>query len=140
MMTAVVFVFGFSAVLGDYVCAEANLLFLGARQRAVTALKVSTLIAVGLGAVLKLTFVWALADLGMALMAIVNLVAICLLGNWAFAALKDFHRQLKAGDDPVFVADEAGLPDALGGDVWKPPARAPVGVASSTPPSVTAVG
>ncbi|HVQ97649.1 MAG TPA: sodium:alanine symporter family protein, partial [Mycobacterium sp.] len=59
LMTAVVFVFGFSAVLGDYVCAEANLLFLGGRQRAITALKVSTLIAVGLGAVLKLTFVWA---------------------------------------------------------------------------------
>ncbi|EUA54497.1 alanine symporter family protein [Mycobacterium xenopi 4042] len=30
LMSVVVFVFGFSSVLGDYVCAEANLLFLGA--------------------------------------------------------------------------------------------------------------
>jgi alanine or glycine:cation symporter, AGCS family len=141
LMTAVVFVFGFSAVLGDYVCAEGNLLFLGGRRRVITALKVSTLISIGLGAVLKLTFVWALADLGMALMAIVNLVAICLLGRWAFAALKDFQRQSKASDDPVFVADEAELPGVLDGDVWQRPARAPVSDGlSSAPPPVTAVG
>lgn len=141
LMTAVVSVFGISAVLGDYVCAEGNLLFLGGRRRAITALKVSTLVAVGLGAVLKLTFVWALADLGMALMAIVNLVAIGLLGKWAFAALKDFDRQLKAGQEPAFVADEAGLPGVLDGDVWKRAAHLPVrdaltGAASRT----TAVG
>jgi AGCS family alanine or glycine:cation symporter len=77
----------------------------------------------------------------MALMAIVNLVAICLLGGWAFAALKDFRRQSKAGDDPVFVADEADLPGVLDGDVWQRPARAPVSDGlSSAPPPVTAVG
>jgi AGCS family alanine or glycine:cation symporter len=141
LMTAVVFVFGFSAVLGDYVCAEGNLLFLGGRRRVITALKVSTLLSIGLGAVSKLTFVWALADLGMALMAIVNLVAICLLGGWAFAALKDFHRQAKAGHDPVFVADEADLPGDLYGDVWQAPAHAPVSAGqSSAPPPVVAVG
>ena len=140
LMTAVVFVFGFSAVLGDYVCAEGNLLFLGGRRRVITALKMSTLIAIGLGAVLKLTFVWALADLGMALMAIVNLVAICLLGKWAFAALKDFHRQSKAGANPVFAADDADLPGVLDGDVWRRPVRVPVSVAMHTAPPVTAVG
>jgi AGCS family alanine or glycine:cation symporter len=131
-MTAVVFVFGFSAVLGDYVCAEGNLLFLGGGRHVITALKVSTLISIGLGAILKLTFVWALADLGMALMAIVNLVAICLLGRWAFAALKDFRRQSKVGDDPVFVAGEADLPGVLDGDVWQRPAEAVVSVTSAT--------
>jgi AGCS family alanine or glycine:cation symporter len=138
LMTAVVSVFGFSAVLGDYVCAEGNLLFLGGRRRAVAALKVTTLISVGLGAVLKLTFVWALADLGMALMAIVNLTAICLLGKWAFAALTDFHRQSRAGGQPVFAADEAGLPGVLDGDVWQPAPPEPVGAAVSGPPAIAA--
>jgi AGCS family alanine or glycine:cation symporter len=138
LMTAVVFVFGFSAVLGDYVCAEGNLLFLGGRRRTIAALKVLTLVSIGLGAVLKLTFVWALADLGMALMAIVNLTAICLLGKWAFAALSDFHRQSQAGGEPVFAADEAGLPGVLDGDVWQPEPPEPVGAAVSGPPVIAA--
>ncbi|BBU23291.1 alanine/glycine:cation symporter family protein [Mycobacterium xenopi] len=122
LMSVVVFVFGFSSVLGDYVCAEANLLFLGGRQRAINLLKISTLVAVALGAIAKLALVWALADVGMALIAIVNLVAICLLSKWAFAVLNDFHRQSQRGARPVFVADEADLPGVLSGEIWQRPA------------------
>jgi AGCS family alanine or glycine:cation symporter len=119
VMTTVVFVFAFSSVLSNYVCAEANLFFLGGRMRAINVLRVSTLFAVACGAMSKLAAVWALADVGMALMALVNLVAICLLGKWAFAALADFHRQRAAGENPVFIASEAGLPGHLDGDVWQ---------------------
>ncbi|MDY7000141.1 MAG: alanine:cation symporter family protein, partial [Actinomycetota bacterium] len=66
-----------------------------------------------------LTPVWALADVAMGLMALVNLTAIVLLGKWAFAAIKDYHRQAEAGDDPVFIAEEAGLPGHLDGDIWQ---------------------
>jgi AGCS family alanine or glycine:cation symporter len=125
LLSAVVFIFGFSSVLGDYVCAEANLLFLGGRQRAIMLLKISTLVAVAFGAIAKLALVWALADVAMAMIAIVNLLAICLLGKWAFAALKDFQRQSEWCDRPVFVADEADLPGELGGDVWQRPAHLP---------------
>ena len=69
--------------------------------------------------------VWALADVAMGLMALVNLVAIVLLGKWAFAAIKDFHQQSDAGADPVFIAEEADLPGHLFGDIWSRPA--PVG-------------
>ena len=71
-----------------------------------------------MGALSELTLVWALADVAMGLMALVNLVAICLLGKWAFATIKDYHRQTDAGQDPVFIADEAGLPGNLEGDIW----------------------
>jgi alanine or glycine:cation symporter, AGCS family len=47
-------------------------------------------------------------------------VAIALLGKWAFATIADFSRQAKAGEDPVFVATEAGLPGELEGDIWAP--------------------
>lgn len=119
VMTSVVFFFGFASVLSNYVVAEANLFFLGGRRLVVGGLKVATLAAMVFGAMSKLTLVWALADLTMALMAIVNLVAICLLGKWAFAALADYHRQFVRGDVPVFVASEAGLPGVLEGDVWE---------------------
>jgi AGCS family alanine or glycine:cation symporter len=57
----------------------------------------------------------------MGLMAIVNLIAIVLLGKWAFAALHDYHRQAIAGKDPVFLAEEADLPGRLDGDIWNRP-------------------
>ena len=47
-----------------------------------------------------------------------TLVAIVLLGKWAFAAIRDYHRQSADGSDPVFVAEQAGLPGVLEGDIW----------------------
>ncbi|BCQ09618.1 sodium:alanine symporter [Mycobacterium heckeshornense] len=123
LMSVVVFVFGFFSVLGDYVCAEANLLFLGGRRRAINLLKISALVSIAFGAIAKLALVWALADLGMAMIAIVNLLAISLLGKWALAVLNDFHRQSQRGARPIFVADEADLPGVLGGEVWRRPAH-----------------
>lgn len=127
LMTTVVFVFAFASVLSNYVCAEANLFFLGGRHVATNLLKLVTLLAIVFGAISKIALVWALADLVMALMAIVNLVAICLLGKWAFAALSDYHRQFVRGKAPVFVASAADLPGALDGDIWEVPARRQVG-------------
>ena len=72
---------------------------------------------VAFGSVADLPFVWNLADLFMALMAIVNLVAIALLGRNAFIALKDYSDQKKAGvPDPVF--HPALLPDRRGIEAW----------------------
>lgn len=52
----------------------------------------------------------------MALMTIVNLIAICLSGKWAVATLRDFHRQYAQGINSVFAASEAGLPGVLDGN------------------------
>ncbi|MBU3749238.1 MAG: alanine:cation symporter family protein [Mycobacterium sp.] len=118
LMTVLVFVFAFSSVLGNYVYAEVNLFFMGAKQNAITVFRVLVLIAISIGALARLETVWALADVSMGLMAIVNLIAIILLGKWAFAALRNYHLQSEAGEDPVFVAEEANLPGRLDGDIW----------------------
>ena len=113
-----VLVFAFSSVLGNYVYAEINLFFLGARQRGITIFRIAVLAAIAFGATAKLSTVWDMADISMGLMAIVNLIAIVALGGWAFAALRDYQRQVAAGKDPVFLADEADLPGRLDGDIW----------------------
>lgn len=118
LMTVLVFVFAFSSVLGNYVYAEVNLFFLGAKKKAINIFRLVVLGAIALGATSKLATVWDLADVAMGLMALVNLVAIVLLGKWAFAALRDFHRQSADGRDPVFVAAQADLPGTLDGDIW----------------------
>ena len=124
LMTVLVFVFAFSSVLGNYVYAEINLFFLGAKYRAINVFRVLVLIAIGIGALARLDAVWGLADISMGLMAIVNLVAIVLLGRWAFAALRDYQKQVGAGLDPVFIAADAGLPGNLEGDIWVRPRKA----------------
>ena len=118
LMTVLVFVFAFSSVLGNYVYAEINLFFLGAGERAINIFRVLVLGAIALGAVAKLSTVWDFADISMGLMAIVNLIAIVLLGKWAFALLQNYHLQAEGGEDPVFIAEEATLPGPLEGDIW----------------------
>lgn len=123
LVTLLVFVFAFSSVLGNYVYAEINLYFLGAGRKSINVSRVLVLVAIGVGGVSQLTAVWALADVAMGLMALVNLVAIVLLGKWAFAAIKDFQRQVDSGVDPVFVAEDADLPGRLEGDIWQREAK-----------------
>ena len=55
------------------------------------------------GCLASMDFVWTLADIFMALMAIINLFAISLLSKIAFKALKDYNSQKAAGiKDPIF--------------------------------------
>lgn len=131
LMTILVFVFAFSSVLGNYVYAEINLFFLGAKRHAINIFRGMVLVAIAIGALARLDAVWSLADVAMGLMAIVNLIAIVLLARWAFAALRDYTRQVDAGVDPVFIAEEAGLPGHLDGDIWSRP-RVPVAEADAT--------
>ena len=120
LMTILIVGFAFSSVLGNYYYAEVNLFFLNANKTVLTVFRIVVLISVGLGAVIALAAVWALADVSMALMAIVNLVAITLLFKWARGALKDFEAARRAGQGPVFHASgNANLPAPLPGDVWE---------------------
>ncbi|GAB7189808.1 alanine/glycine:cation symporter family protein [Kineococcus sp. NUM-3379] len=119
LMTVLVFVFAFSSVLGNYSYAEVNMTFLRARPVSLTVFRVLVVALVAAGAVLELEAVWALADVAMGLMALVNLVAIVLLGRWALGALRDFERQVRAGEDPVFrTVDNPDLPGELADSVW----------------------
>jgi AGCS family alanine or glycine:cation symporter len=106
LMTVLVTVFAYSSVLGNYTYAEINLTFLGAGKRVLTVFRIVVLLAIGLGAIVALDAVWAIADIAMALMALVNLVAILLLGKWAFGVLADYEASLRAGEVPRFGADD----------------------------------
>lgn len=124
-MTLLVFTFAFSSVLGNYSYAETNLTYLGVQGRALTALRTLVLAAVGVGALLALTTVWAVADIAMALMATVNLVAIVLLSRWATGALADYRAAQREGRaDERFVGHgNTRLPGDVPGDVWAPGAH-----------------
>ena len=71
------------------------------------------------GSLVSLNIVWNLADVFMAIMGIVNLIAILILGKYAIKALKDYNAQKKAGiKSPVFKASSIPeIEDKM--DCWK---------------------
>ncbi|WP_155371240.1 alanine/glycine:cation symporter family protein [Catellatospora vulcania] len=119
LMAVLVTVFAFSSILGNSSYALVNLDFLRARPAVQTAFRIVVLVAVAIGSVVALEPVWALADVAMALMALVNLTAILLLSKWAFGMLDDFEAAARLGREPAFTATgNPHLPKPLDTDVW----------------------
>ncbi|MEE0845788.1 MAG: alanine/glycine:cation symporter family protein [Eggerthellaceae bacterium] len=111
VVTFAIFCFAFSSLIGNYFYAESNIRFITKSKAVLTAFRVTCLAAIMVGCLNSFTLAWNFADITMAFMAIVNLVAIFLLGKWALKALDDYTLQRKLGKDPVFVADAIeGLP------------------------------
>lgn len=117
LLAVMVFMFAFSSIAGNYYYGESNIQFFSTRPVYLFIFRIMVVGMVAFGSVAELPFVWNLADLFMALMAIVNLIAITLLGRNAFIALKDYQAQKKAGViDPVFHPEM--LADRHGIEVW----------------------
>jgi len=116
-----VFFLAYSSVLGNYAYAEVNMDFLTQRPWFLNIFRAFVLLAVMLGSVASLPLVWSFADVGTALMAFINLVAIGLLMRYALAAWRDYQTQREAGvAEPVFARDALPpeLRAKLPADVW----------------------
>ena len=68
------------------------------------------------GANANLEIAWNMADILMAGMALVNIIAMFCLGGIAIKALDDYVSQKREGRNPVFKAASIGLHNT---DVWK---------------------
>ncbi|OIQ25192.1 sodium:alanine symporter family protein [uncultured Vibrio sp.] len=102
-----IFFFAFTSIIANYSYAETNLIFLEHNNK--KGLIFFRLIVLGMvmfGSLAALPTVWALADVSMGLMAIVNLVAIILLSGIVIKLAKDYNRQLDAGKVPTFDAND----------------------------------
>jgi alanine or glycine:cation symporter, AGCS family len=100
-----VFFFTFSSIIANYYYGETNIEFIfgrGAGGRTIFVYRIAVLGLVLFGSLASIELVWALADLFMGSMALVNLIAIALLGKIAFSALRDYRAQMSAGKDPTF--------------------------------------
>ncbi len=113
-ITFSIFAFAFSSVIGNYYYAESNILFIKNSKVLLFLFRVTCVLAVFLGAQADFGLVWNLADVTMGFMAIVNIIAIFLLGKVALKVLNHYEQQKKQGKKPVFYEDEVGLT----GTVW----------------------
>lgn len=102
-----IFLFAFSSIVGNYYYGQSNMEFIKLNKTVLNIFRVLVVCMVLFGSVAKVQIVWDLADVFMGLMAIINLIAISLLGKYAFIALEDYTLQKKNGiKDPVFDASK----------------------------------
>ena len=99
--------FAFSSIIGNYYYGEANLRYITHNKVIMTVFRLMTGAMVMFGALASLDLAWSLADVCMGLMTICNLIAIVLLGKYAFRLLEDYRQQKRQGiKDPVFTKDK----------------------------------
>ena len=132
------FFFAFTTLMAYYYYAETNLVYLFNRWRrriykrhperldeleradmyfgddrreklVIWALRIATISAVFMASLQSSGFVWTLGDIGVGIMAWINVVAILLLSPKALRTLKDYERQKKTGADPVFHPRQLGI-------------------------------
>ncbi len=99
-----ILLFAFSSIIGNYYYGEANIRFITPNTKVMTAYRIcSGGVMVIFGALASFELVWNIVDFFMALLTACNLVAIVLLGRYAFRLLDDYRQQKRQGiKEPVF--------------------------------------
>ena len=99
-----IFMFAFSSIIGNYYYGEANIRFITPNTKVMTAYRIcSAGVMVMFGALAGFELVWNIVDFFMAFLTACNLVAIVLLGRYAFRLLDDYRQQKRQGiKEPTF--------------------------------------
>ncbi|GAA4379643.1 alanine/glycine:cation symporter family protein [Paeniglutamicibacter cryotolerans] len=116
VLTLIIFLLGFSSVIGNYYYGESNIGFITKSTKVMFGYRLLATLAVLVGALSSADVIWNFADGVMGLMALINLVAIALLSGIVFKLLRNYTNQSKKGLDPVFTADQ--MPELDGLECW----------------------
>ena len=121
-MVVLIFVLVFSTVLGCYSYAQVNVNFLGGERRSEQVFGILLTAAAFGGTVLTLPIVWALSDIALGLLGILNLIVIVRLAPWVIGALRDFESQRAQGiTEPTFIGHgNSLLPGDVVPGIWEP--------------------
>lgn len=107
--------FAFTTIVAYYYIAETNIAYIDRHARhpwMKFVLKIAIIAATVYGTVKTADVAWALGDIGVGLMAWLNLIAILLMRNVAFKCLRDYEAQKAAGKDPQFDPVKLGIKNA----------------------------
>jgi alanine or glycine:cation symporter, AGCS family len=116
------FFFAFTTLLAYYFIAETNVAYIRRTfpiPYEITVLKLALLSAVFYGAVREASLAWGLGDIGVGIMAWLNIIGILIIfamARPALKALKDYEEQRKAGvTEYTFDPEKLGIKNA---DFW----------------------
>jgi alanine or glycine:cation symporter, AGCS family len=111
--------FAFTTIVAYYYMAETNVQYISrnaAPSWVLLGLKFAIMASVTYGAIRSASVAWGLGDIGVGLMAWLNIIAILILQKPALIALRDYEKQKKAGMDPQFDPEALGIRNA---EFWK---------------------
>lgn len=112
------FFFAFTTIIAYYYIAETNIAYINRkihRPWLTFLLKLCLMASTVYGTIRTADLAWGLGDIGVGLMAWLNIIAIVLLHKKAFASLKDYETQNAQGIDPQFDPVRLGIKNA---DFW----------------------
>ncbi|ADR19760.1 alanine/glycine:cation symporter family protein [Calditerrivibrio nitroreducens] len=114
------FFFAFTTIMAYYYYSETSLAYLinnkSVRKYAINFLRAALLCSAFYGTIKTASFGWALGDIGVGIMAWINIIAILLLQKPAIKVLKDYEDQKAMGIDPVFDPEKLGIKNS---SAWK---------------------
>ncbi|QHE53980.1 sodium:alanine symporter family protein [Pontibacillus sp. HMF3514] len=111
-----IFLFAFSSIIGNYYYGETNMQFIKNSRLNLNVYRVAVLAMVVFGAMAQMSLVWALADLSMAIMALINLYAITRLLKVLKVVLADYMKKRKTNDKTKFSKED--IEDQSGIEMW----------------------
>lgn len=110
------FFFAFTTIMAYYYYAETNITYFSKGKNTIIytwILRVGFLAATYYGTIKTAETAWAIGDIGVGLMAWVNIIAILLLGNVGLKVWKDYKDKRKKGIvNPDFNPEEIGIKNA----------------------------
>lgn len=122
VISITLFFFAFTTVMAYYYYAETNLVYLFSKNQAahprrekviIGVLRVVFVSAVLFGSLKEANTIWSLGDMGVGLMAWINIIVILLLSRQSFRILKDYERQKRSGiKNPKFTPKDLGIKNA----------------------------
>lgn len=115
-----ILLFAFTSIIGNYYYGETNISYLTDSKAAMVAYRVAVLGMVLFGSLQSATLIWSLADITMALMALVNIYVIFRLQKVVRYVYADYTKQRKENKNPVFKLDEsADFPGMENIEAWR---------------------
>lgn len=121
-ITVAMILFAFTTLLGNLYYTDNALAYMNHKKmpgkKFMLGFKIFCIVVIFVGAIIPSKAAWALADISMGGMTMINIPACMILGGTAFKALRDYEKQKKEGKDPVFYSKDIGLNED-DFDFWK---------------------
>ena len=112
-ITVAMVLFAFTTLIGNLYYVDNALIMLNHEkkpsERFIKIFNILATIFIFIGTIIPMDAAWAIADITMGGMTLINLPTCTLLGKIAINCLKDYEKQRKEGIDPIFKASSIGL-------------------------------
>ena len=121
-ITVAMVLFAFTTLLGNIFYVDNAVTFMNNKvkpsKRFMNIFYIACTVVIFVGAIIPMDAAWAMADITMGAMTLINLPTCMILGKHAIACLKDYEIQKKAGKNPVFKASSIDINEE-DLDFWK---------------------